>query len=298
MNKNSHKPLVANINNHNEALAFQVLFSGSHNLYEQNLDVVLHEHPLVDNDARVDITDDKAVNGISQGLLGWGKHVIQLTSIDEAMPEDILAYSLQVSHCDQEAKEQARQHRSHVLLRYVGYDTNPYAQYDVLAIVAGIFADYGALMVVNLRAASCLPTTMLSPKQNTADHLEQVIATLLPSILYCGFVKYFIEGEESLWVRTVGADALYLPDFAAFLPSIEVSEEYFMIFTEIHHYIHNNNVQLDVGHTMQIGVDNYVKLRMPKEDEAFLNSEGSIFILEPCPEVEYQEILARANTEG
>lgn len=82
---------------------------------------------------------------------------------------------------------------------------NPRASDDALATQAGIFADVRTLMVVNLRASSCIPADMVCPKQNPM--LEHVIASFLPSLLYCGFVKYFIESEPGGSARTVRAAA-------------------------------------------------------------------------------------------
>lgn len=293
VNKNNCNSLVANLNNHHEPLRFHILFSDIYCLREQDLKRALHRHPLVSSDARVSIEENGSVHGTTQGLIGWGKHVVQFVGIDQPMSEEILSYSLQLAHCDQGIKQKARKHSSYVLLSYVGYDVNPYVQYDALAIAAGVMAEQDAFMVVNLRATSCLPTAMLSPKRNTVDKLEQVIYTLLPSILYCGFVKYFIEDENSLWIRTVGADALYLPDFAAFLTDIEAAEEYFMVFTEIHKYLQSHNIQLGMTDTMEIGEGKYIKFRAPKTNETFLESEGSMLVLEPCSEIEYKKLLKK-----
>jgi len=273
-----------------EALNFQVLFPEPFRLNESDLTKAIRQHPYTTDTARVEIEHTTVSMGTPLGLAGWGDHVIQLMGFNIPMPPDILSHSLQVSHCDQELKALAYNHRSYLNLSYAGYVTDPFSQYEALSILAGIFAGMGAIMVVNLRATSCVPAHMFSPAQLSAVQLEQVFQDFLPASLYRGFVKYFVPDEVSGWVRTVGADALYLPDLAAFLPDMAQAEEYFIIFANIHTYLRNENVILGVGHTLQVGPDHHVKLRIPTEDEFFLHSEGVMYVLGPGSEFESRRV--------
>jgi hypothetical protein len=278
------KRLVANPGTVGEALSFILLFPDQYRPSELGLTKALREHPLCSNEARVEIDPHCAAKGTPLGLAGWGDHVMQLIGFDAPMPPQDLAHSLQVSHCDQALKAQARRHRSHMLLRYAGYTDDPLAQYNALAALAGIFAEAGALMVVNLRASSCIPASMLSPSQN--PKLEHLISSFLPSLLYCGFVKYFIESSPGGWVRTVGADAVHLPDLAAYLPHMDQAEYYLRLYSDIHRYIRETESPIQAGDTMQVGPNEHIRLRPPKDEEYFLASDGVMLVVEPLSELE------------
>jgi len=285
------KRLVANPNI-NDAFDFQILFSGTFNLDELGLTRALRAHPLCSKTARVEIEPSCAANGTSLGLAGWGEHVIQILGFNNVpMPADVLAHSLQVSHCEPSFKAEVRKHKSHILLKYAGYDAEPFSCYQALAILAGVFADTGALMVVNLRATSCIPAEMLSITQN--PYFEETFAEYIPAMLYCGFVKYFIEGTAGGWVRTIGADALHLPDLSANLVDMKYAEEYFLMFKEIHGYIKNTGKTIDAGDTLHLGGDRHYKLRNPDDEkEYFLNSDGVMLIVEQGSELESKRVEA------
>lgn len=283
--------LVANPDMAEPALSLQVLFPEGLHLSELGLTKALREHPLSEPHARVEIDQDCVANGTPLGLAGWGDHVIRWLGFNAPIPRDELAFSLQVSHCDQALKGLARQHESHLILYYAGYSEDPLSQYEALATFAGIFADMGALMVVNLHASSCLPADLLSPKANPV--FTETVKSVLPTMLYCGFIKYFIEGGESGWVRTKGADALHLPDFAAYLPNMKKAEDYLAIFTDLHDYIVTMGKLIHDGDTVQLPQKRHIKLRAVSEDEYFLESDGMMLVIESGSEFESKRVAAR-----
>ncbi len=287
--------LVANPKMDGNPLSLQILFPKKFHLSELGLTKSLRKHPLSSKTARIEIEQECATHGTPLGLAGWDDHVIQIIGFDAPIPHDELAFSLQVSHCDAELKEQAAQHQSHILLYYAGYDENPICQYEALAILAGAFANAGALMVVNLLASSAIPARMISPEQNPM--LEKTFTQFLLSILFIGFVKYFTESRPDGWVRTMGADALFLPNLAAYLEDMNNSEHYFKMFTNIHDYVCKTGNYIQAGDTMQLNSKEHIKTRLPTEKEYFLENNGSLLVIEKGSELESKRVQSRLKRQ-
>lgn len=220
-----------------------------------------------------------SAEGKTFGMIGWGKHVVRCIGFDLPMPSDSIEKCVAPSHYPQELKHRARSHKAHIILYYAGYDSSPLEQYIALAATAGVMNQFGAIVVLNESGCTSFPTAALSPSDSEGDILELLRALPLP-ILYCGFVKHEIEGIPGVWMRTYGAHLLGLPDFAAHAEGHHEGQRYFDMFDNVLIYLRESGAQLSSGHTMQIGSDEYLKVREPTKDEDFLESDGVLLVAE------------------
>src|SRR5262249_12079766 len=147
------------------------------------------------------------------GLAGWADHVVRVVGFDAPMPPETVERCVGPSHYEAELKDQARAHQGHALLYYVGYESDPLEQYIALAAVAGVLAAHGAIVVMNESGHTSFPAAALAGGDPDSDMLELLRTFPIPA-LYCGFVKYDVEGVEGVWMRTYGAGLLGLPDLA------------------------------------------------------------------------------------
>ncbi len=108
----------------------------------------------------------------------------------------------------------------------------------------------------------------------------ELLRTLPLPILYCGFVKYDVEGTPGVWMRTHGAPLLGLPDFAAHAKGHEEGQRYFDLFDDVFRYLRESGAEMAPGHTMQVGETEFLRLRAPTEDESFLESDGDLLVAE------------------
>ncbi|KAG0777054.1 hypothetical protein G6F22_012136 [Rhizopus arrhizus] len=99
-------------------------------------------------------------------------------------------------------------------------------------------------------------------------------------MLYCGFVKYEVEGVDGVWMRTYGGDAFGLPDFAALARGHHEGETYSNMFNNIMGYLRESGAELGAGHTMQIGENAFMKLRDPAKEEYYLDGPGQVLVAE------------------
>ena len=235
-------------------------------------------HPSL-GQAVFEIDADTAAQGTPLGLAGWDGHVIQLVGFSTPMPQEVVERCVQPAHYGQDLKRQARAHKAHALLYYAGREEDPLEQYVALAVVAGTLAAHGALVVLNESAHTSFPAHALEPGRAEGDLLENLRTLPIP-MLYGGFVKYNLPDSPDVWMRTYGNHLLGLPDLAFRARGHHQGEWVFQIFANMLNYLRQSGAKFAVGHTMQVGEDTYLKLRAPREEEHFLDSEGDLFVAE------------------
>ena len=260
-------------------LSLQLLFDGQLRLQSSDVTAALQSYHGSMASARCEIDPTLGEEGKVFGLAGWANHVVKLVGFDQPMPAESVESCVAPSHYPPEVKDRARSHRGHVLLFYAGYETSPYEQYVALAAAAGALSQFGAIVILNDAAHTSFPAAALS-RSGTDGDMIALLRTLPLAILYCGFVKYEVDGTSGVWMRTYGAHLLGLPDFAAYASAHDESQRYFDIFENIFAYLRDSGAVLAAGHTMQVGEHEFLRCRERTEDEYFLESDGELLVAE------------------
>jgi hypothetical protein len=81
-------------------------------------------------------------------------------------------------------------------------------------------------------------------------------------------------------MRTYGAGKLGLPDFAAHAAGHHEGQRYFDLFDSALGYLLKSGRRLARGDTMQIGANDFMRVRAPKLSESFLERQGELFVME------------------
>jgi hypothetical protein len=251
-------------------LSLQVLFPETCRLDAGQLIGAFKSYHRSMSDVRCEIDSELNREGNLFGMIGWGKHVIRLVGFDRPYPAEALEARVAPSHYTQELKRRARLHKAHVILYYAGRESSPFEQYVALAAAAGVMAWLGAIVVLNESGHTSFPAAALSDSDSDGDALDLLRALPL-AILFCGFVKYEVEGTPGVWMRTYGAPLLGLPDLAAHATGHAEGQRYFDMFENIFRYLRESGARLAVGHTMQIE-DEYLRFRAATTEEWFLES--------------------------
>ncbi len=259
-----------------EALSLQVLFAGPLAITEAALTAALRAYHPSMGQARAEIAPDLPE---FLGLAGWDKHVVRLVGFDAPYPKDALETCVAPAHYPGPVKDEIRGHASHLILYYAGHETDPLEQYVALAAVAGALTGFKAMAVLNEHAHASLPAGVFAADSLGEESMD-LLRTLPLNMLYCGFVKYDVEGVQGVWMRTYGADAFGLPDFAALASGHDQGEYYSNMFNNIMSYMLDSGAELAAGHTMQIGEDAYMKLREPAKEEYYLDGPGRVLVAE------------------
>ncbi|MDH0090426.1 DUF4261 domain-containing protein [Achromobacter mucicolens] len=259
-----------------QPLSLQVLFAEPLAIMEAALaDALRAYHPTMAK-ARAEIAPDMPE---FLGMAGWDKHVVRLVGFNAPYPKDALEACVAPSHYPAAMKDEVRAHASHIILYYAGFETDPLEQYVALAAVAGALTGFKALAVLNEHAHTSLPAGVFAAESLGEESMD-LLRTLPLNMLYCGFVKYDVQGVQGVWMRTYGGDAFGLPDFAALAAGHDEGEIYSTTFNNIMSYMRESGAELAAGHTMQIGEDAYMKLREPAKEEYFLDGPGQVLVAE------------------
>ncbi|MBB1625339.1 DUF4261 domain-containing protein [Achromobacter sp. UMC71] len=259
-----------------DPLSLQVVFSAPLALKADALTAALRAYHPDMRQARAEIEPDMPE---LLAMVGWGKHVVRLVGFNAPFPQESIEACVAPAHYPAEVKAQVRAHVSHVLLYYAGFEEDTLEQYVALAAVAGALTEFNALALLNEHAHTSLPAGVFT-RESVGDESLDLLRSLPLTMLYCGFVKYEVEGVPGVWMRTYGGDAFGLPDFAALADGHHQGEQYSGMFNNIMAYLLDSGAELAAGHTMQIGETSYMKLREPLESEYFLHGPGTVLVAE------------------
>jgi hypothetical protein len=261
-----------------QKLSLQVLFPVPVALESENLKGWLRAYDAELANATCEIDPETNAQGTPLGLAGWRNHVIQIVGFNGPWPSEAVEKCLSAVHCTPEMKETARGHQANVVLYYAGYEESVLEQYVAMAAVAGALAGLGATMVLNEAGLTSLPAGVLNSDEVKGKRMD-ILRVLPPHYLYCGCVQYWVEGTPGAWLRTCGHHLLGVPDFAILTPNEEVAAMV-ELFADLLGYALDSRAHFEAGQTMQMG-DLFVRLRVPTQDEYFLDNPGPIFVAEP-----------------
>jgi hypothetical protein len=271
-------PLVANMALKN-TVSLQALFGGPLRLDAAALTKSLRAHHPSMSEGSCELDAALAKQGTPLGLVGWGSHVVKLVGFDVPMPAQIVEKCVAGAHYGPELKAKARAHASHVILYYAGNELDPLEQYVALAVVAGVLAKHGAMLVLNESGHTSLPASVFTGEGVKGDLLGLLRSLPIP-MLYSGFVKFDVEGVNGVWMRTFGNELLGLPDLAHLATGHDQGQSTFDMFCNLLNYLRSSKAALAPGHTMEIGKGTVLKIRAPGEREEFLESKGTMLVLE------------------
>jgi len=166
------------------------------------------------------------------GLAGWGKHVVKLVGFNMPIPQPVFDTCVRPAHFSEQLKEDARAHKSHVILYYAGFETDPLEQFVALTVMASALARFDGILLLNESARSAFPAEALLTEEPDGDPLDILRAMPIP-LLFGGFVKIEIEDEPGVWMRTFGNSYLNLPDVSFKAEGHHQGNETFDLFANV-----------------------------------------------------------------
>ena len=271
--------LIANpaLENLENLRSLQVLFPGPIVLDAENIKGLLRAYDAELSRAACEIDPATAAQGTPLGLAGWDNHVIKIIAFNAPYPAEAVEKGLAALHCNEEMKAAARAHQANAILLYAGYEESVLEQFIALAAMAGALAGLGATIVLNEGACTCLPAVVLSTETAKGKPMD-FLRTLPFHFLYCGCVKYWVEGTPGAWVRTYGHHLLGAPDLAMLTTDEEAGAARDM-FTDFLGYLLESGAKFSAGEKVQFG-DLFLRLRAATADEYFLENSGPLFVTE------------------
>ena len=213
------------------------------------------------------------------GLAGWGNHVVKIVGFNHRIPQNVFDTCVLPAYYSEELKEQAKLHKSHVLITYAGYETDPLEQYVALTIVASALAKFDGIVLLNDAARCSIPVAALLAQEPGVDSLDMFRSLPIP-MLFGGFSKIEIEDIPGVWIRTFGNILLQLPDLAFHAEGHEQGQETFDLIDTMLAYMRETGKRLAAGDTMHIENDIYMRVRSRTPEEWYLDSDGEMLVVE------------------
>jgi hypothetical protein len=93
-------------------------------------------------------------------------------------------------------------------------------------------------------------------------------------------VKLDVGDAERPWVRTFAAHRLGLPDLAQHLGGHDQTSRAFRVFAGMLGYLRQSGERFEPGDGIDLGEDGKLWLRAPTEAEWYLESEGTMLVVE------------------
>ena len=262
---------------------------------------VLFAAPLSDDTAHLQSVvrafdptlDGATVSGIGTGddsqgprsFLGqfeWGAHRVEVVAFGLPMPAEVVEKCVAPAAYQEEDKARARSQKAHALLYYKGKAVNMTEQFVAVALIAGALCAENGLAVLNEGAHTSMPATLFAPDFTVRNNITpaRFLRGLAPLDLFAGFVKYQVEGVPGIWMRTYGMDEFDLPNLATHASGHDQSSRVFDIFCNVTSYLLVQGPVLAAGHTMQIGADEFVRLRELSPEESMLGDGAPLLVAE------------------
>lgn len=275
--------------------SFQVLLADLTELNADALATALREYHSELSEARVELVPasaaPNAVAGVGPppavlGLASWGEHAVKLVACDAPMPSGAVESCLRPALLPPDFKDRARRHRAHVLLYYAGRSADPLEQLVALGCVAGVFAHFGSLAILNEEARAAIAGFALTADDDGEDMLATLRALPVP-FLYGGFVKMELSDVPGVWIRTFACPRLGLPNLALHAPVHADGERIFHLFGGVLGYLRETGVAFEPGELVRIDDDRHLRVRKPEPREWWLDSDGPIWVLEETLNAEF-----------
>jgi hypothetical protein len=262
---------------------FTLLFSEVPRIDTDYLSHILRDYHSDFAGVSVEFVQDAAS---TLGLVGWGRHVVKVVVFDKPAAEDVVRDCVQPTLYDAALKQEAFRHAAHALLFYAGYEQDILEQHVALAAVAAGLTHFGGLVVLNERGQTSLPALELLPhEEDKGDTLRSLRHFPLP-LLYVGFVMAEVEGEPGVWMRTHGCAAFKLPDLALHAGAHNQGSAALNLFANLLAHMREQGKVFEPGDTLNVGEGMALHLRDRTKDEWFLQSDGTMLVLEPITEGE------------
>lgn len=212
------------------------------------------------------------------GLISWADHVIKLVSCNAPMPYGPVETCVGPALIPPPMKVDAKQHQAHALLYYAGTNPDPLERFVALCAVAGAFARFDAIVVLNEEARAAVPAFDLIPEDGE-DPLDTYRNLPIPYLLG-GFTKMDTGNADRPWVRTFANHRLGLPNLAKQLDGHEQTAETFQLFAGMLGYLKQMGETFTAGDAIDLGDGAKLHLREPTEQEWFLESSGVMLVVE------------------
>lgn len=212
------------------------------------------------------------------GLVSWENHTILAAQFDAPMPYGPIESCVMPALIPPPMKVDAQQHTAHILLYYAGTHPDAMHRFVALCVVAGALAQFDAIVTINEEARTAIPAFDLIAEEGE-NAIETYLHLPIPYLLG-GFCKMDVGNPDRPWVRSFANHRLGLPELARLLEGHEQTRETFQLFAGMTGYLRETGEKFAAGDAIDFGWGASKTLRAPHEDEWFLETPGTMLVIE------------------
>ncbi len=209
-------------------------------------------------------------------LASWNQHLIKVVGFDTACSPEVVKQSIEFARDNQDLIQTIKNHNSHIIISYHGYEDDLIKQYLILTQFAIGFEHFNMVGLLNLKAQTILSTHVVSALVESDNGIE-LLCECLP-LFFVGFKAMKVDIHTGICMRTYGAGQLGFPDFAVFAESFDETDKYLNIFNNLLLYLHQTHAEIAAGHTIEDDRGKIMLLREPSAEEGFLK-DGSLVLV-------------------
>lgn len=211
-------------------------------------------------------------------ILTISEQRITLSVHTEAHPQSAeLEASLRSAHYEQALKTAARNHHGFIRAKWIAGSPVDLDAMVTLAGVLGALYSPNALVVIHAAGHASLPAQALAPEPIDGRRLAILHAFPL-GLLFVGFTKYEIEGQEGIWMATHNAALLGLPEFAMHVPDHSWGQTVLDIFDRLHRHALKNGAIFTAGDTVLLEPELTLSLDGPNRPLEFMTA-GHLWLI-------------------
>ncbi|WP_176461670.1 DUF4261 domain-containing protein [Anaeromicrobium sediminis] len=254
------------------------------------ISLIFNELPIIDSEVvgkrieeieslkgSVHITLDKELNDGENilSVIEFDDHKIKLVGFNGPLPSNTINHTVNCSYWKPDEKEVMRNHKAHIICYYHGKNSDPIEKYIALYKVAYAFMENGLIGLINEDAWTCNLAYVIDDLMN--EGMLEECRNVPPLLLWTNLVK--MPTESGTWMFTKGNHIFGVNDFA-YKGDMSKASEVNEIFNNIFYYIYENKVNVEVGHTLQIKEDVYLKFEKVTEEKEYIEGPLGTLVIE------------------
>jgi len=227
----------------------------------------------------VQVTDESTENQIFI-TVQFEKHQISILGFPTPIPQSVYDKNVQQSLWNQDFKQYVSENKAHVLLTYLGSDSDTNEQYLALYKVARALLDEQLLGVINEAAWTAHPIRFL--QEVIHPKMINVCRESPPLMFWTGLIM--VAEEQATWFISKGFHVYKQPDLAIYAEDAH-PHEIQQLFFDIYDYAFREKLTLKEGMVMAFDEQTAWELVEPP-NEAYFNSPSGVLALIPATDLD------------
>lgn len=267
--KTSLQKVENNLKNEDkESFALYLLFSKAPEFNCENIKKRMNM--ICDHDAEIENILDSEDTEDAFGFAKIDGESFRIVGLDAPLPQEVAEYTVGCAYGSRDELEAMEKHAYHIIAFYDGDSVDYNVIYNAFAKLAYGFIDDNFVGMANGYAWNAITPSLL--KGLFEDERMDEFKLTPAMMVWRNFIK--MPYDNKVWFATKGNNIYGVHEYAFKGDSFEDSQMVYDMFEDIFNYEYIEKPEIEVGHTIQIGDDVFIRFRDVYEIEDDLKGEG------------------------